>query len=135
MVTDINPNDWRPFGNKVEYCLSQTIEEKCNLALNEPVIGVVLAFNLLKCLMMFYIICLMKAAPQTLLTVGDSIASFLRQKDETTKDLCLMNRKDLTEWKNSINGTTPKPKTLLAPPRRRWNYVVGASRWVCLIAL
>jgi hypothetical protein len=47
VFTEIDPNDWRPFGNNIEYCLSQTIEEKFNMALSEPVIGVVLAFNLL----------------------------------------------------------------------------------------
>jgi hypothetical protein len=77
-------------------------------------------------------VCIIYRIKETpLLTIGDSIASFLQQHDETTKGLCLMSMDQLKEWKNSLGGTIPKPKNLVSS-RRRWNSVVGASRWSCL---
>jgi hypothetical protein len=134
MRAAIDPDDWRPYGNRIEYCLSQELEEKCNLAINEPIIGVVLAFNLLKCVLLIFTIYRLKAISHTLLTVGDSISSFLQRQDETTKGLCLMSRDDLTGWTNCSQGTVPKPKTLVAS-KMRWNSAVGGPRWVCLSLL
>lgn len=130
-VSTIDPDDWRPFkGNKIEYCLSQTIEEKCNLALNEPIIGVVLVFNLVKCILLVWTILLLGKEHSNLMTIGDSIASFIRSPDETTRDMCLMSRDDLKQWKNS--SPTPKP---LVTARRRWNSAASKSRWTCLVLL
>ena len=132
-LSELDADDWRPFGNKIEYCLSQVAEEKCSLSLNPPLVIVVIIFNLAKAVLLLITVWTVKENP--LITIGDSIASFLRSEDKTTKDLCLMGRDELKAWKLSgSQGQKPEPRVYVAS-RRRWSSVATTGRIVFLTVL
>lgn len=131
-LSELDPNDWRPFGNKINYCLSQPGEEKCTLSLNPPLIIVVIIFNLIKAILLVYTVKLVKDEP--LITIGDSIASFLRNADKMTKRTCSMDRKIVSKWQQQGQHNRVEPQVFTAR-RHRWGSTVTAGRWYLLFAL
>lgn len=72
-----------PFTANVKYCLAQTAEPECTVAISTPLLSVVIVCNVLK------IVCMLLTLVHThfspLATVGDAIASFMRYPDKTTE--------------------------------------------------
>jgi hypothetical protein len=127
----LNPGDWRPFGDQIEYCLAEAVDQKCNLGLNPSLIGVVIAFNLIKALLLAWTFYKVKEKP--LITIGDAVGSFLERTDNTTKGLCLMENRDLSDWEAYGKGEgQPLPKTL-SRTRRHWASIVSKKRWFLLL--
>jgi hypothetical protein len=76
-----------------------------------------------------------------LYTLGDAIASFMRNPDETTKNMCLATRDDFRSrrtLKNRLIREDPNP----SQEPREWKYVArfwmsaaSVRRWMTLISL
>ena len=91
---------WQLNGFKVDYCLSQKVEEHCKLQFSGAILVVVIVCNFCKMTIMGYIA--WKRPSEPLVTVGDAIASFLDHPDLTTIGNCLAG-KDQFERK-SMSG-------------------------------
>lgn len=78
---------WQLDGLRVEYCLSQPVEEHCRVQLSIVIMIIVIICNLIKMLIMGYIAWRRPSEP--LITLGDAVASFSDDPDMTTKGNCL----------------------------------------------
>lgn len=86
-------NDTRYFllmGYPIEYCLVQEVDEKFLLQFSLPVMLIIIICNLIKIVCM--ILTVLGEGSRPLVTVGDAIASFLKESDPATKNLCLAGR-------------------------------------------
>lgn len=79
-------------------CLSQKLEERCQLLYNPPICVTIIACAIVKVVCMFLAARLDREEPP-LLTVGDAVASFLTRPDPTTAGMCWMGRWDVHVWK------------------------------------
>lgn len=73
----------------VEYCLSAGVQatKHCDVRYNISIWILICILNFCKCVCIMYARCI--HAESRLVTVGDAVASFLEQADETTKRFCL----------------------------------------------
>lgn len=76
-----------PFGNWVDSCLSEKVEEKCGLVFNLDLAILVVVLNFTNTILLVCVFFSSKHRP--LLTLGDAIASFLERPDQNTVDMCL----------------------------------------------
>lgn len=114
--------DWRVQNYTIDYCLSQPVEEHCKLQFSLTIMIIVIVCNLTKLLSMAYLT--LKSREEPLVTVGDTISSFLDQPDATTEGLCLANEKTFenSDWK-------AKPM-VYDPQRKFWFHAVSMRRWI-----
>jgi len=132
----IDADNWRPFGSKIEYCLSEQIEQQCSVEFSLQLAVVVLLSSLTKAAVLLYVLLFVKADP--LLTVGDAIASFLERKDKTTAGMCLMGRDNIGLWQRG--RTIPGSVDQIEPRafrkfRARWHHATTRRGWwTCLVA-
>jgi hypothetical protein len=117
--------EWQPFGFPVKYCLSQPVEETCSLKFSIPIWWAVVAFNLFKIFLM-WLVAQHDQSYQPLLTVGDAIASFLREPDNSPAQTPFLSKRDITRrGGDHIGSETPRfkdvvPRKLSAVSRSRW---------------
>jgi len=124
-------SNWRPFGNKVDYCLAEPVPQRCTVEFSSQLAAVVIIFNAVKVVVLLYIFLGVKENP--LITVGDAIASFLQREDETTRKQCLMSRANgVQTWEQG--GNEPRPR-LFHATRQRWYQAVSRTRWAICIFL
>lgn len=123
----VNPS---PPAVSVDYCLSQKVDEKCQLLFSLPICLTVILCNIVK------ISCMLMTAhddrKEIFLTVGDAISSFLRRPDRTTKDRCLLSRRNISgrgpyRWQLADQYRLPPQPTTFWPRRRRWKSAAGGS--------
>ncbi len=88
-----NRTSWKPFGWKVNHCLSQNTPEHCKLQLSQHLLLVVILFNAMKAAIMIFVVFTVKEVP--LLTIGDAILSFLTVPNSTTEGMCLVSKEDI----------------------------------------
>jgi hypothetical protein len=112
-----------PTYHKVTSCYSQTTVGHCKLKFNISIIIIVIICNATKAICMFLTVWNAKEYP--LVTLGDAIASFLEVSDPTTRNMCLISKKDIDKAFN------------LPPPPRKWRgvaekgyYAVSPRRWM-----
>ena len=87
---------------RIEYCLSQTVEEHCKLQFSRAIMMVVIVCNLCKMIIMGYVA--WKRPLEPLVTVGDAIASFLDEPDLTTMGSCLSGKDQFEETSSSAQA-------------------------------
>lgn len=110
-ISDPNPNpDWTISTLHIDHCLSEIVPKKCKLQYSLPLAIVVMAFNLVKAIIIFLVA--FTSADTPILTSGDAIASFMQTPDETTKGKCLVRQLDL--------GTQYNPQVKYSKERKRW---------------
>lgn len=111
----------------IDYCLSQKVEERCQLMYSPLICTVVIIFNLIK------VICILLTIQQRrqdlFLTVGDAISSFLKCPDGTSLCRSWVDQRNI---KRAFSRAEPVKSGVL-PPRRRWSYAVGWQRWTITI--
>ncbi|KAL3475755.1 hypothetical protein BJX99DRAFT_259191 [Aspergillus californicus] len=115
---------WVVDGYKVDYCLVEQTPEMCTLEYSLPLSILVLATNFVKIGLILLTILILRANP--LLTLGDSIASFLDRPDDSSRGISLLTRdvvvaKGQPVFKEDIPEYDPQP-------RRRWTSV-SKERW------
>lgn len=107
---------WNPYGFRLDHCLYEPVPERCSYSANIPIIAVVIVSNFIKIVCMFIVATRLTDNP--LITVGDAIESFLNVPDQTTKDMCLLNRIKVQEkgWNNQIpESDLPAPDAIHVP--------------------
>lgn len=138
---------------EVDHCLVQRppwSEERCQLEYSPWILWTCCASNLVKVLVMLSIwLAARKAAAknggrstasqeqQPLCTLGDSIASFMREPDQTTKGMSTATMHDLRKpWLFCKFGRSKKLSPDLQwprpwyPARYRWRHAVSLERWL-----
>lgn len=74
-------------------------------------------------------------------TLGDAIASFMQEPDDTTKNMCLATKYDFLQKGISFNRQKKEEPDLDRHPRKwemsrkRWTSAATWSQWTCLILL
>ena len=108
----------------ISYCLSQPVEETCELQFSSLILFIVILCNIVKCTTMILI--LWRANDPPLVTMGDCITAFLQEPDETTAGMCLLDKHKVSKGKWRGAG--------IALPwdsrRRRWFAAASAKRWI-----
>ncbi|KAJ5633546.1 hypothetical protein N7528_001388 [Penicillium herquei] len=74
-------------------CMFKEVTERCQLSFSPPIALIVLSCSMVKLACM--VLATWHKREEPLLTIGDSIASFLSDPDPTTKGRCLMSRPDI----------------------------------------
>jgi hypothetical protein len=88
-----NASDWHPFGARIEYCMSERVEQPCKLNFSIHLAVIVIVFNVLKLGAIIASTFILRETP--LLTIGDAASSFLRDPDLFTADMSLVSQKDV----------------------------------------
>ena len=138
---------WAP----VKYCLAQRREVPCSARISPPLLGVVVACNVVK-LICVTIVLLRIRSFHPLATIGDAIASFLHEPEDITAGLGTISNHDLTalsgkvyervhgeldelsgrpnlRFRRNINGSSPESRmTTWKAERRRWSAGAGGIR-------
>ncbi len=110
----------------VQYCLSQSVEEHCQVQFSIVIMGVVMVCNLLKAMCMLLALRQQKSRP--LVTVGDAIEEFLSRPDRTTVLACLSEKYSFSDQ------TWGKSSSKWKKEGRRWFSSVSKRRWlVCTV--
>jgi hypothetical protein len=133
LTESIDKADWRPFGSKVEYCLSEPVAEECSLHFSPRLAWVVIVFNLAKAILIAYVAFRIKENP--LLTVGDAVSSFLERADETTESICLMEKDNSHQWKKAMSLSLKLAPMPYKGRRARLSTVVSWKRWATCMTL
>lgn len=124
-------DDWVVEGYKVDYCLAEKTQDKCQLEYNMPLAIVVIIANLAKAILICLVVFLLEDNP--LLTVGDAVAFFLRSPDDAQDINCLFERPMLS----GIRGRpvpVDKPQAYIAKPKRRWSSL-SRARWASFLSM
>lgn len=115
----------------VEYCLSQPVRERCTVELSLVIMAVVILCNVVKVSCMLLVLRQQRFAP--LVTVGDTIESFMLDRDATTQNMCWANKKTFIS-----QNWEPSAKPWLRQ-RHFWFASASVRRWVicniCSIAI
>ena len=136
-----NATNWTIAGKKIDYCLSRKQETHCKLNFSVQVMTAVIVCNALKVGVMLFTLWTQK--DDTLVTIGDAIASFLDYPDEYTKGRCMMTKKDAfkgpLQWKPRKSTEAPMPRPLPVTYHEhkvlRWFSAVSVRRWIVTVGL
>ena len=138
-VPDVHKNIWV----KVDHCLSagvESLDSYCTLRYSAGILGIVCTLNLGKCAAIYYTAYLHYQNDtnlrkrDSLVTVGDAVASFLAEKDLTTEHLSFA---DWEEFSGKMWPTKRSPQLHKRPPLHaiRWFRAVSYTRWLVTLAL
>ena len=108
--------------SSIQYCLSKPVEERCRVQFSIVIMGVVIGCNFLKASCLLSTMWIQKSQP--LVTLGDSIDSFLNTVDPTTENKCLVGKSCFSrkQW-----GKCPVE---WQGQRYRWFSGASVKRWV-----
>jgi hypothetical protein len=132
-VGKLDPTAWKPFGQKVAYCLSETVDQTCTLQFSVDLAVVVIIFNSIKALTLTIIFFMTKENP--LMTMGDAVTSFMSNPDRTTEGLCLMSKANVKWWERDEKSYHMLGAYTYDDTRKRWSTVVSKARWLTCMAL
>ncbi|KAK7224929.1 hypothetical protein V2G26_012932 [Clonostachys chloroleuca] len=122
----LSPNEWTLGGAKVKYCLSEKIAPKCHLQVALSLIGVVIAFNAVKVIVISIMAASNLINQEPLVTVGDAAASFIQRPEPTTKGMCMLSAREII---NSHEGEVIPAKEYQPQPMKR-SAAVSWRRWI-----
>ena len=115
----------------IQYCLSQPVEGHCTLQFSILIITIVLVCNVTKlaCMMML----LLRQQAKPLVTLGDTVESFLETPDPTTENMCLADKRKFS----ASSSQKPWSATLdpYKPKRSHWFASASRVRWFICITL
>ena len=111
----------KPTEFAVDHCLSKPVEERCRLQFSLVIMCIVISCNLVKTVGMLLTLFYHKSQP--LVTFGDAVSSFLKDRDPTTQHMCLANKKTFREvdWKADAG--------VWQGQRHKWFSAATARRW------
>lgn len=120
---------WTVYGLPIEYCLSERVEPQCSFNVSLTLLTVVIIFNLIKVFCIALVVLRIKDKP--LITVGDAVATFIEEPDDSTRGLCLVNRGmvDNQHWKNQKEDLIKSPDTY-KPGSFRWYKAASKRKWL-----
>ena len=129
-ATRDNSTNWHPFDMTVSYCLAAVEKDRCELKISVPLLLFVITFSLVKVAVLGSFLLFFNDTP--LLTIGDAVASFLQEEDDTTKSLCLMGKQDIGWWHIVGKDRVPRPYESV---RQTWGVAASGSRWMFCVLL
>ena len=124
-------SEWTVLGSKIEYCMVETVTEKCRLSFSLAIMIVVIIANMAKAVVM--VLTYYKLREPTLVTIGDAVASFVDEPDEMTKGLCLVEKHDIEtgKWKTQRKVGPLKFMPIKWEPKRQWWFAAASfKRWI-----
>lgn len=111
----------------MEYCLSQKIQQKCELQFSLTILYIIMTANIIKIALMMAVLWGL-SDHGTLVTIGDAIQSFLEMPDPSTEGCCLLARDNIgQQWKD---GSTPQPLHWQPPKREPFYLACSRRRWI-----
>ncbi|KAI3331160.1 hypothetical protein F4824DRAFT_476281 [Ustulina deusta] len=154
---------------QASYCLVQFVSastDRCRLEYSTYILSAVCSLNFVKLLALFFVWTSRKkterrrktrkeqwgtgvdteehvlARRETVLsTLGDAIASFMQEPDETTKNMCLATKYDFLQKRTFWSGRGKEKSDLGIHPRKwklsqnRWISAATWPQWTCLVFL
>lgn len=125
--------NWTIGERKVNNCLSRLQSPRCRLQFSFVLLAIVISCNVIQlCLMLLTVICLKRT---TLVTLGDTISSFLLEPDATTRSRCWLDKKDV------VSSDARALTGLMIPPPRStechhllWS-AASTRRWMIAVVL
>ena len=129
-----NAKNWRPLVEEypVARCLSEEVPQECKLQASIHLMSVVLFLNFIKAIIMYLATRWMRGVP--LLTLGDAIASYLDRPDPSTKNMCLVTRKEATHEVVWLGKVSERPR-LYDEKKQRWHAGSGKIRQILIVVL
>lgn len=113
---------------RVDYCLAEKVPQQCKLEYSLTVTIILMVVNVLNALILGFLALGKKESP--LLTVGDSIASFLNQPDTSTQNKCFHSRAIVGEMNSGLPIYRALDKPLMFENKpRRWFSAASLSKW------
>ncbi|OJD38672.1 uncharacterized protein BKCO1_400095 [Diplodia corticola] len=138
-----NASEWTVWGFKIDYCISEKMENGCALNVAKNLLIVVIVFNAVKSVVLITVA--LKITDSPLITIGDAAASFIRDRDPTTRGMCLLTKADFSQpsTKAARLSRKPLPPRVYEPGRKRKGLAAGKTRWalagtlylICLTAV
>ncbi|KAI0099499.1 hypothetical protein F4814DRAFT_116919 [Daldinia grandis] len=120
-----NNNDiLAPDGSLVQHCLARpSAPQSCSVNLSGSILGVAVLLNLASVISMAII--LARSTFDPLVTLGDSIRSFLRNPDPTTANMCLLTKAEVKQgrWGSS-------EAQFFVPANHFWAQTPSLPRWM-----
>lgn len=127
-------NQWSTGGFEVDHCLSEIVESRCHLHFSLDLMGVVLAFNIIKVIGISYVAFRLGESP--LVNIGDAIQSFLRHPDRTTEGMCLSSHESVVaSAKLGAGYAAMTMPTRYNPKQYRYFHAATWNQWLFLMAL
>ncbi|EKG09742.1 hypothetical protein MPH_13175 [Macrophomina phaseolina MS6] len=144
-------DNWSVYGFDVEYCLSEKLSGQCSLNVATSLLLVVIIFNIVKVAVI--VATLFTITDKPLITIGDSIASFIEEEDIYTRGMCLLGKEDVIhhmgDGKSGTDGQLarlstrqpsrstfqllfPKP---FQPQSLHWFRAASTARWSTCLSL
>ena len=106
----------------VDYCLSQPVDERCRLQFSLVIMIVVIICNFLKTTCM--LLTVYYHTRQPLVTLGDAVSSFLKNRDPSTENMCLAGKRKF------LNGDWKGGSEVWQIQRHRWFSAASTRRWL-----
>ncbi|KAI1418494.1 hypothetical protein F5Y13DRAFT_176568 [Hypoxylon sp. FL1857] len=124
-----NNNDiTAPDGSHVQYCLARpSAPQTCSVNLSGSILGIAVLLNLATVISMAII--LARSSFEPLVTLGDSIRSFLRHPDPTTDNACLLTKSDVQKGDWAFSEAQ-----FFVPENHYWFRTPSLSRWALTAA-
>ncbi|KAI1850745.1 hypothetical protein JX266_004027 [Neoarthrinium moseri] len=122
-----------PGGGKilVDYCLVEPVERVCYVGLSNTLllaVTICVAVKTATAIIVTFVLGRQNQIP--LVTLGDAIASFIQNPDNTTYGMCTVNQKDMRRaTRSSHQKVLTGPQRWLGKVHRRWS-VVPKGVWV-----
>ncbi|VUC26786.1 unnamed protein product [Clonostachys rosea] len=125
----MNPATWTIGTAKVSYCLSEKLENQCQLKVALSLIYVVILFNALKVVIIVVLAASDLVNQEPLVTIGDAAASFIDCPERATKDMCLLSSTDVHKAQkvDSYQGITT---AVYQSRKNRYSKAVSPNRWI-----
>ena len=123
-------DDWRPFGHRVKYCLSEPATQLCRVNFNIYIAIVALVCNAIKASALAYTAFWPPDEP--LLVLGDALQSFTTKPDPFSTGSCLALANDVRLSRTWRPWRGPRRYSML---RKRWGAAISRRRWVSTIVL
>ena len=120
------------FNDPIQYCLSQSVEEQCQVQLSLVILGAVVACNATKALCMLLTIKCQRSQP--LVTLGDAIESFTQDPDQNTVGMCLASKEIIDRvGKNRVSmSPTDKINHIFLDNVRKIAWTANPLEWTAL---
>ena len=129
--------DFLKVNSTIEYCLSQNTSEHCQLQFSIEILIIVVIVNLVKLVCMLHTVS--SNDTNTIVTLGDAIASFLQDPDSSTIGRCTLSErcvvKDKKWYKWGYEGCKPSYNVVPSGPEQwdssqyRWLQSASNLRW------
>ncbi|OQE36889.1 hypothetical protein PENCOP_c011G05832 [Penicillium coprophilum] len=132
-------DNWTVGDYKIDYCLAEKEQQRCKLQYSFTILMIVILFNVLKTVILFYMWLQIPDTDIPILTIGDAIASFLRRPDRYTRGGCLLAYRNVRHMlrfspKSFKKRPLEEPKPF-STTRRRWGSALSLRRWTFSIIM